>query len=157
MSCIEMSCRLMLYCGVDQNEPLFPSWSDMFSGTGAPFSSHVNIYSFDGRDVITDPTWYTYIAVLCCVVLVQWCDVITDPTWYTYIAVLCCVLLVQWCDWHEMIDSDFNHLISFTRWRKLLLSNIRVRDRKMSSDSSLLEFVRYIQTNVIIILINVKW
>jgi len=29
----------------------------MFSGAGAQFSSRAGIYSFDGRDVITDPSW----------------------------------------------------------------------------------------------------
>jgi len=41
-----------------QGEELFSSWSNMFSGSDAAFSSHVTIYSFDGRDVITDPSWW---------------------------------------------------------------------------------------------------
>ena len=40
-----------------QNEELFQSWSDVFSGSGAPFNSDVSIYSFDGRDVMADPSW----------------------------------------------------------------------------------------------------
>jgi len=47
----------MWYCDVGQNEELFSSWSDMFSGSGAPFNSRVGLYSFDGRDVIADPSW----------------------------------------------------------------------------------------------------
>ena len=47
-----------VYYVVNQGEQLFPSWSDMFSRSGASFNSRLGIYSFDGRNVITDPSWY---------------------------------------------------------------------------------------------------
>jgi len=52
-----MRVRLMTCCDVAQNEQLFGSWSEMFRGSGAPLDGHVGVYSFDGRDVITDPSW----------------------------------------------------------------------------------------------------
>jgi hypothetical protein len=40
-----------------RHQELFSSWSDIFTGSGATFSSRVPIYSFSGRDVLVDPTW----------------------------------------------------------------------------------------------------
>lgn len=36
---------------------LFNNWDSVFSGHGGQFNTHVPIYSFDGRDVMTDPSW----------------------------------------------------------------------------------------------------
>lgn len=36
---------------------LFNSWKEMFAGQGAPFSYQPRIYSFDGRNVLTDNAW----------------------------------------------------------------------------------------------------
>nr|XP_023686086.1 collagen alpha-1(XV) chain-like [Paramormyrops kingsleyae] len=36
---------------------LFSSWMAIFSGNGAVFEPQVPIYSFDGRNVMTDPSW----------------------------------------------------------------------------------------------------
>lgn len=36
---------------------LFPSWNSVFNGSGASFVHNVNIYSFDGRNVMIDPHW----------------------------------------------------------------------------------------------------
>lgn len=40
-----------------KGEILFNSWKDIFTGTGAPFPVPPRIYSFDGRNVLTDSTW----------------------------------------------------------------------------------------------------
>lgn len=40
-----------------KNELLFESWVSMFNGSGTPFNVQVPIYSFSGRDVLTDSTW----------------------------------------------------------------------------------------------------
>lgn len=40
-----------------RGEVLFDSWMSIFSGNGGVFNPSVPIYSFDGRNVLTDPTW----------------------------------------------------------------------------------------------------
>uniref|UniRef100_A0A3Q2ZH45 Collagenase NC10/endostatin domain-containing protein n=1 Tax=Hippocampus comes TaxID=109280 RepID=A0A3Q2ZH45_HIPCM len=40
-----------------RGELLFKSWMSIFSGNGGTFDPSVPIYSFDGRDVLTDSTW----------------------------------------------------------------------------------------------------
>lgn len=40
-----------------QDEILFNSWRDIFTGAGAPFAYPPKIYSFDGRNIFSDPTW----------------------------------------------------------------------------------------------------
>nr|XP_022915821.1 collagen alpha-1(XVIII) chain isoform X3 [Onthophagus taurus] len=42
-----------------RGEVLFNSWLDMFKGDGAPFSHPPRIYSFNGKNVLTDMTWPT--------------------------------------------------------------------------------------------------
>lgn len=41
-----------------RDEILFNSWRDIFTGAGAPFPYPPKIYSFDGRNVLTDSTWF---------------------------------------------------------------------------------------------------
>ena len=41
-----------------QGETIFNSWKDLFSGAGAPFPAPPKIYSFDGRNVLTDYSWF---------------------------------------------------------------------------------------------------
>ncbi|CAL8368967.1 unnamed protein product [Boreogadus saida] len=38
-------------------EVLFSSWASIFSGNGGVFNPATPLYSFDGRDVLTDPAW----------------------------------------------------------------------------------------------------
>lgn len=40
-----------------KGEILFNSWLSMFSGDGAVYNPQVPLYSFDGRNVMTDQTW----------------------------------------------------------------------------------------------------
>ncbi|XP_054167998.1 collagen alpha-1(XV) chain-like isoform X2 [Oppia nitens] len=40
-----------------KGEILFHSWKDIFTGAGAPFPFPPKIYSFDGRNVLTDYSW----------------------------------------------------------------------------------------------------
>ncbi|XP_032492084.1 collagen alpha-1(XV) chain isoform X2 [Phocoena sinus] len=40
-----------------KGQVLFDNWDSIFSGHGGQFNTHVPIYSFDGRDVMTDPSW----------------------------------------------------------------------------------------------------
>lgn len=40
-----------------RGEMLFSSWMSIFSGNGGTFDPATPIYSFDGRNVMTDPTW----------------------------------------------------------------------------------------------------
>ncbi|KAB1280145.1 Collagen alpha-1 chain [Camelus dromedarius] len=40
-----------------KGQVLFNSWESIFSGNGGQFNTHIPIYSFDGRDVMTDPSW----------------------------------------------------------------------------------------------------
>lgn len=40
---------------VHQDEVLFDSWDDIFSG--GRMKENVSIYSFDGKDVLHDNTW----------------------------------------------------------------------------------------------------
>lgn len=40
-----------------KGEVLFPTWMSIFSGNGAVFDPITPIYSFDGRNVLTDHTW----------------------------------------------------------------------------------------------------
>ncbi|CAF88614.1 unnamed protein product, partial [Tetraodon nigroviridis] len=40
-----------------RGEVLFSSWMSIFSGNGGTFDPSVPIYSFDGRNVMTDPAW----------------------------------------------------------------------------------------------------
>lgn len=41
-----------------QNEVLFQSWNEIINGNGAFMKSDASIYSFDGRDVMSDGQWY---------------------------------------------------------------------------------------------------
>uniref|UniRef100_A0A670JQ71 Collagen alpha-1(XV) chain n=1 Tax=Podarcis muralis TaxID=64176 RepID=A0A670JQ71_PODMU len=40
-----------------KGETLFSNWESIFSGNGGQFDLRIPIYSFDGRDVMTDPAW----------------------------------------------------------------------------------------------------
>lgn len=40
-----------------RGEVLFNSWSEMFKGDGAPFPHPPRIYSFNGKNVLTDLSW----------------------------------------------------------------------------------------------------
>uniref|UniRef100_A0AAQ4RU77 Collagenase NC10/endostatin domain-containing protein n=1 Tax=Gasterosteus aculeatus aculeatus TaxID=481459 RepID=A0AAQ4RU77_GASAC len=40
-----------------RGEVLFSSWMSIFSGNGGTFNPSTAIYSFDGRDVLSDPAW----------------------------------------------------------------------------------------------------
>lgn len=40
-----------------RGEVLFNSWADMFKGDGAPFPHPPRIYSFSGKNVLTDLSW----------------------------------------------------------------------------------------------------
>uniref|UniRef100_A0A8B9EVA8 Collagen alpha-1(XV) chain-like protein n=1 Tax=Amazona collaria TaxID=241587 RepID=A0A8B9EVA8_9PSIT len=40
-----------------KGETLFSNWNSIFNGNGGQFNIHVPIYSFDGRNVMTDPSW----------------------------------------------------------------------------------------------------
>lgn len=40
-----------------RGEVLFSSWMSIFSGNGGMFNPATPIFSFDGRDVMTDPAW----------------------------------------------------------------------------------------------------
>uniref|UniRef100_A0A6A7FZS1 Collagen alpha-1(XVIII) chain-like isoform X4 n=2 Tax=Hirondellea gigas TaxID=1518452 RepID=A0A6A7FZS1_9CRUS len=40
-----------------KGEMLFNSWRDIFSGAGGLFFQKPRIFSFDGRDIMQDPTW----------------------------------------------------------------------------------------------------
>ncbi|XP_060519711.1 collagen alpha-1(IX) chain-like isoform X2 [Cylas formicarius] len=40
-----------------RGEVLFNSWSEMFNGDGAPFPHPPRIYSFNGKNVLTDMSW----------------------------------------------------------------------------------------------------
>ena len=49
-----------------KGEILFNSWKDMFTGSGAPFPVPPRIYSFDGRNVLTDSSWFVLGDSSCC-------------------------------------------------------------------------------------------
>ena len=53
---IELKFNLILKI-IIKGEVLFNSWKDIFTGAGAPFPFSPKIYSFDGRNVLTDPSW----------------------------------------------------------------------------------------------------
>uniref|UniRef100_A0A663EYY2 Collagen type XV alpha 1 chain n=1 Tax=Aquila chrysaetos chrysaetos TaxID=223781 RepID=A0A663EYY2_AQUCH len=40
-----------------KGEILFNNWESIFNGNGGQFNIHVPIYSFDGRNIMTDPSW----------------------------------------------------------------------------------------------------
>lgn len=40
-----------------KREVLFNNWMSIFSGNGGQFDPQIPIYSFDGRNVMTDPSW----------------------------------------------------------------------------------------------------
>uniref|UniRef100_A0A8D0G7X3 Collagen alpha-1(XV) chain n=1 Tax=Sphenodon punctatus TaxID=8508 RepID=A0A8D0G7X3_SPHPU len=40
-----------------KGETLFQNWESIFSGNGGQFNFQVPIYSFEGRNVLTDPSW----------------------------------------------------------------------------------------------------
>ncbi|KAG8442646.1 hypothetical protein GDO86_011436 [Hymenochirus boettgeri] len=40
-----------------KGEVLFDNWESIFSGHGGQFNSRIPIYSFDGRNVMTDSSW----------------------------------------------------------------------------------------------------
>ncbi|NXP50079.1 COFA1 protein, partial [Heliornis fulica] len=40
-----------------KGETLFSNWESIFNGNGGQFNTHVPIYSFDGRNIMTDPSW----------------------------------------------------------------------------------------------------
>ncbi|NWV59105.1 COFA1 protein, partial [Malurus elegans] len=40
-----------------QGETLFNNWESIFDGNGGQFNIHVPIYSFDGRNIMTDSSW----------------------------------------------------------------------------------------------------
>lgn len=57
--CREHQCGavLRLFCLFWQGEVLFDSWMSIFSGNGGLFNPTTPIYSFDGRNVLTDSAW----------------------------------------------------------------------------------------------------
>ncbi|NXN97327.1 COFA1 protein, partial [Rhinopomastus cyanomelas] len=40
-----------------KGETLFSNWESIFDGNGGQFNAEVPIFSFDGRNVLTDPSW----------------------------------------------------------------------------------------------------
>jgi len=40
-----------------QGDVLFNSWKEMFNGNGAYFSQNPRIYSFNGKNILTDFGW----------------------------------------------------------------------------------------------------
>ncbi|RWS04541.1 collagen alpha-1(I) chain-like protein, partial [Dinothrombium tinctorium] len=40
-----------------KGEVLYNSWRELFTGVGIPYSSSLDIYSFDGKSVLRDNTW----------------------------------------------------------------------------------------------------
>lgn len=58
---IKLCQHIIAWCFFLQGEVLFNSWKDLFAGSGAPFSYPPRIYSFDGRNVLTDNTWWVTI------------------------------------------------------------------------------------------------
>ncbi|XP_048525062.1 collagen alpha-1(XVIII) chain isoform X3 [Dendroctonus ponderosae] len=48
--------RVLPVCNL-RGEVLFDSWQDIFDGRGAPFSHQPRIFSFNGKNVMTDPSW----------------------------------------------------------------------------------------------------
>uniref|UniRef100_A0A8C8RD01 Collagenase NC10/endostatin domain-containing protein n=1 Tax=Pelusios castaneus TaxID=367368 RepID=A0A8C8RD01_9SAUR len=40
-----------------KGEILFNNWESMFTGSGGQFNTQIPIYSFDGKNVMTDPSW----------------------------------------------------------------------------------------------------
>ncbi|XP_042221660.1 collagen alpha-1(I) chain-like isoform X3 [Homarus americanus] len=40
-----------------KGEVLFNAWSEAFSGSGGVFAQKPRVFSFDGKEVLTDPTW----------------------------------------------------------------------------------------------------
>ena len=49
-----------------KGEILFNAWKEIFSGSGAPFAVPPRIYSFDGRNVLTDSTWWAFFTTHYC-------------------------------------------------------------------------------------------
>lgn len=50
---------------VDQDELLFPTWNEIFESDGAPVDGNISIYSFDGRNVLTDSLWSVFTPNVC--------------------------------------------------------------------------------------------
>ena len=50
----------MNYCFIlkFQGEVLFNSWKDLFNGDGGLFSQQARIYSFSGKNILTDFAWW---------------------------------------------------------------------------------------------------
>lgn len=56
-----ISCEIIWFtfiCLSFQGEVLFSSWMSIFSGNGGTFNPSTPIYSFDGRNVMTDSAWW---------------------------------------------------------------------------------------------------
>lgn len=45
------------YFLIHQGDVLFNSWKEMFNGNGAYFSQNPRIYSFNGKNILTDFAW----------------------------------------------------------------------------------------------------
>lgn len=45
------------YFFIHQGDVLFNSWKEMFNGNGAYFSQNPRIYSFNGKNILTDFAW----------------------------------------------------------------------------------------------------
>lgn len=45
------------YFFIYQGDVLFNSWKEMFNGNGAYFSQNPRIYSFNGKNILTDFAW----------------------------------------------------------------------------------------------------
>lgn len=45
------------YFLIRQGDVLFNSWKEMFNGNGAYFSQNPRIYSFNGKNILTDFAW----------------------------------------------------------------------------------------------------
>jgi len=74
---------------------MFRNWRSIFSGNGAPINPRISIYSFDGRDVLTDPFWY--INLVCCLLVCFFASVYVSNS---YIYHLLPLLRPQKNIWH---------------------------------------------------------
>lgn len=56
---------------------LFHSWKSIFNGNGGLFTQTPRIYSFNGKNVLTDPLWWVYWWFLVftskCILIDGWC------------------------------------------------------------------------------------
>lgn len=43
-----------------QGDVLFNSWKSIFTGEGGYFTQPPRIYAFNGKNILTDPTWLVF-------------------------------------------------------------------------------------------------